>query len=157
MGPWGHQALEVLGARQEISLGDQRVREHTRSEKVGDHAEIRPGGVGQQHLVARFEQGSKHQVERLDAPLGDYHLICARLAAVAPGDFVGQGFAQLWKARVGGVASMARPRRPVGSVDDVRRSRKVGLSHLEVDDPGIFPGQLHDLAYARDGHGTRDR
>ena len=70
-----------------------------------DHAEVRPGGVGQ-HLVARFQQGSKHKVECLNAPLRDHHLIRARLVAVAPGDFVGQGFAQLGKASVGGVAGM---------------------------------------------------
>jgi hypothetical protein len=34
---------------------------------------------------------------------------------------------------------------------------KKGLPHLEVDGFGVSPGQLHDLAYARDGHGTGDR
>jgi hypothetical protein len=52
---------------------------------------------------------------------------------------------------------MARPGGFVGSVDDVRRGGKVGLPDLEVDDLGILPGQLHDFAYAGDGHGTGDR
>jgi hypothetical protein len=90
-------------------------------------------------------------------PLRDHHLLRACLVTVAPGDLVRQGIAQLRKTRIGGVAGMARPRSLVGSVDDVRGSRKVWLPHLEVDDLGIFPGQLHDLTYARDGHGTRDR
>jgi len=62
---------------------------------VGDHAVVRPGGVRQEHLVARLEQGAKRQVERLDTALGDHHLLGARLVAVAPGDLVGQGLAQL--------------------------------------------------------------
>jgi hypothetical protein len=90
-------------------------------------------------------------------PLRDHYLIRTRFVTVAPGDLVRQGFTQLGKACVGSVAGVARPRSLVGSVDDVRRGWKVGLPHLEVDDLGILPGQLHDLAYARDGHGTRDR
>jgi hypothetical protein len=81
-------------------------------------------------------------------PLRDHQLVRTRLVAVAPSDLLSEGFSQLRKAGVGGVAGMARPRSLVGSVDDVRRGRKVGLSYLEVDDLGILPGQLHDLAYA---------
>jgi hypothetical protein len=43
---------------------------------------------------------------------------------------------------------MARQRGFVSDFDDVFGGRKVGLAYLEVNGLRIFPGQLHDLAYA---------
>ncbi len=90
------------------------------------------------HLIARFEQGEERQVERLDTPLRDHHLLRACAVAVAPGDFLRQGFAQLGNSGVGGVAGKAHPRGPVGGLDDVFGGREVRLPHLEVDGFGSF-------------------
>src|SRR4028118_1787187 len=57
----------------------------------------------------------------------------------------------------GGGAGKAGPSRLVGGLDDVFRGGEVGLPHLKVDGFGVLPGELHDLAYARDGHGAGDR
>jgi hypothetical protein len=140
-----------------MSLRDQWVRDRTCPEQVGNHAKVRPRGVRQQHLVAWFEQGAEHQVERLDASLRDHYLIRECLVAVASGYLVRQGFAQLGEPCVRGVAGMSRPRGLVSGLDDMFGRRKVRFAYLEMNGLRIFPSQLHDLADARDGHRASDR
>ena len=136
----------------------KRVREHTRPEQVGDHAKVRPGGVWQQYLVPRFEQGAKHQVERLDAPLRDHHLLLAHLVAVAPDDLVRQGFAQLGKPRVGGVAGMASLRGLVGSFDDVFEGvGKSGSPTSRWMASGSSQARSMTSRMRETGHGAGDR
>ena len=147
-----HGRVELLD-RGQVPGGLVGRHDHRHAARERDR--LRVGGPvrgGQQRLVAVVEQRGERLVHGLLAAVGDEHLVGRHLVAGVAGGLDGDGRPQLGQAggrrvlvhlRVGG--------RALRRLDDVVRSREVGLAGAEPDDRPA--GRLQRLGFRVYGQG----
>ena len=137
----------------------QIVKDRSAVDDRDGHFVVGPAWVGQQDLVAWFEQGEECGRHTHNRPGGDEDVFAGGWHAGVALEVASCGLAQRIDSGVGYVLSVAGARVAAGGFDDGLWGGKIGLPDFEVDDLArLFdgPGQVHDLADARAGNGRGD-
>ena len=126
----------------ESALLAQGHRLRHRADEVDLRRVGRVAGVGEDHLVARFDAREQREQEHVLRPRDEHHLRGIDLGAQHPADEAGHRLARLEDPARGCVVRVAVLHRPDRSLDDVVRRREIGLADFQVHDVLAFGLEL---------------
>ena len=163
-----HQEAGARGQRR-LDVGQRQGEAPVRPDAVGHRhrhaagdahrlAQVRPGGGGDDDLVAGFEQRLHRLHHRVHAARGDGEPVRRHVHVPVPGVVGAERLAQAGQAERGGVARVPGQHRPVRRLDDEGRRRQVALADPQLHHLGVVPpavGDLTDLARADAAHAGR--